>query len=339
MAITIRDIASRAGVSASTVSRVLNGSGYVSEKARERIEKAMEELQYQPNWVARSLRGKRSMLVGVIIPDILNVYYTSVARSILGHLNRQGCTMILQVSNEDADLELAYLRMLYDRRVDGIIYAPAANGSNSDVVREMVRNGMPMVELNRQREADILDAVLADNYEGGYVVTEHLLRLGHRRIALVLGGTHLTTGRDRLAGYKKALEDYGVPFEPGLLKVKEFSKEWGIEATREILASEPRPTAIFAGSNRILMGTMTVLTQQNVRVPDDISVISFDDSEWLSFWQPPITTVDIAVDEMSALAVQLLMRRIEEGRPAAKPITYRLSVTLVERSSCRRINS
>jgi LacI family transcriptional regulator len=338
VAVTIKDIAEHAGVSASTVSRVLNRHSYVSDSVRARIEKAIEELQYQPSWAARSLRGKPSLLVGLIIPDILNTYYTAIAKSILENLNRQGYNLIIQISNEDPDLDLAYLRMLYDRRVDGIIYAPVASGHNSAYVREIVAKGMPMIELNRQTEPDLLDAVLADNYEGAYIATQYLLGLGHRRIGLVCGSTHVNTGRDRLSGYRKALEEADVPFDPTLVRGHEFSKQWGAAATRELLNLDPPPTAIFSSSNRLLVGTMNVLAERRVRVPDDISVISFDDSEWLSLWQPPVTTVDVAVEEMAMLAVQLLMRRIQEGKPAEKPVTYRLSVKLLERQSCRRVN-
>ena len=147
-----------------------------------------------------------------------------------------------------------------------------------------------------------------------------------------------STARDRFLGYKKALEDTGVIFDSNLAKMFDASKLWGIQATKELLQLEPRPTAIFAASNQILVGVMTVLTERKVKVPDDVSIISFDDSDWLSFWQPPITTVDIAVDEMGMLAVQLLMRRIEDGKAAEKPVTYRLSVNLVQRGSCRSIS-
>ena len=338
MPITIKDIADSARVSPSTVSRALNQSGYVSAAARERIETAIEELQYQPSWVARTLRGKHSGLVGLIIPDILNVYYTSVSRSILENLNKKGYNLIIQVTNEDSDLELAYLRMLYDRKVDGIIYVPVADGNNSEFVRDLACKGVPMVELSRQRESDILDAVLADNFGGSYMAIERLRQLGHRRIAMIGGSMNSSTARDRFLGYKKALEDTGVLFDSNLAKMFDASKAWGIQAAQELLQLEPRPTAMFAASNQLLVGVMTVLTERKVKVPDDVSIISFDDSDWLSFWQPPITTVDIAVDEMGMLAVQLLMRRIEDGKAAEKPVTYRLSVNLVQRGSCRPIS-
>ncbi len=338
MGVTIKDIAERANVSSATVSRHINRSGYVSQQARQRIEAVIEELNYRPNWTARSLRRGRSFTIGLIIPSILNVYYTAVATSIFEHFNRRGYNVMIQISDENAEKELELLRVLQERKVDGIIYAPAADGDNSDYVRGLVAGGMPMVELNRQRLPDLLDAVLADNFQGGYLATEHLLRLGHRRIALIVGGMQLVTARDRLAGYQKALADYGAPYAPELVKAGHFTKSWGVQATEEVLGLSPRPTAIFAGSNLVLMGTMQALAAHRIRVPDDISIVSFDDSDWLSFWQPPITTVDIAIDEMGALAVDLILKRIEEGKPAEQPRVYHLPVRLVERSSCRPIN-
>ena len=338
MAITIQDIAQCVGVSSSTVSRVLNRSGYVAASTRARIERAIEELQYQPSWAARSLRGKRTNLIGLIIPDIQNVFYTQIAQCILQNLNHSGYNLIIQISNEDPDLELSYLRTLYDRRVDGIIYVPAARGSNSVFIRELVGKGLPIVELNRQREVDLLDAVLADHHEGSYVATNHLIRLGHRRIAMLSGAPNLSTTRCQLSGYNRAFLESGLSPNPASIKASEFTREWGAQATEEILALDPRPTAVLAGNNRLLMGAMSAFVGQRVRVPEEMSVVSFDDSEWLGFWQPPITSVDVAIDEMGMLAVQLLVRRIEEGCRVEKPVTFRLSVKLVERQSCRRLS-
>jgi LacI family transcriptional regulator len=337
VSVTIKDIAKRANVSSATVSRHINENGYVSSDARRRIEAVIKELDYRPNWTARSLRRGRTHTIGLIIPSILNVYYTAVAASILEHFHKHGYHVMIQISDEDARKELELFRVLQDRKVDGIIYAPAANGDNSEHVRVLAEAGMPLLELNRQRLPDLLDAVLADNFRGGYIATEHLIRLGHRRIALISGGTHLTTARERLSGYRQALDDYGVRFEPDLVRAKHFSKSWGSQATEALLGSCPWPTAIFAGSNRVLMGTMHTLAAHHVRVPDDISIVSFDDSDWLSFWQPPITTVDVAIDEMGAKAVDVMLKRIEEGVPATKPQAHRLAVSLIERRSCGQV--
>jgi LacI family transcriptional regulator len=335
--VTIKDLAKYASVSPATVSRVLNNSGYVSEETRLRVEQAIADLGYQPDARARGLRGKPSNLVALIIPDILNVFYTPLAKAIEQNLKEHGYTMLLGVTDESGDLYVQYLQSFWESRVDGIIYVPPANGEYSVHTRSLVAQGMPMVEVNRQREVDLLDGVVADNFRGGYQGTEHLINLGHKRIAFIVGSPEITTGKNRIKGFKQAMMDAGLEVNPELVKTGVFSKEFGIQAAQELLEISPRPTAIFATSNRILMGTMTALAAHGIRVPDEISVIAFDDSEWLSFWQPPITTVDIAVEEMAMLTVQLLLRWIREGHPPEKPRTYSLSTMLIERKSCKRV--
>lgn len=338
-AVTIKDIARQARVSPSTVSRVLNNSGYVGEETRRRVEEAIAELGYRPDARARGLRGKPSNLVALIIPDILNVYYTGVAQSIENNLAQRGYNMLLGITGESADRYIGYLNLLWERRVDGIIYVPPATGNYSAHTRRLVAQGIPIVEINRQQEADLLDCVLADNFRGAYQATEYLTGLGHERIALIVGSPGTTTGRDRIQGFKWAMREAGLAIDPDHLRIGSFSKEYGLKATEELLALSPRPSAVFVTSNRLLMGTMTALQEHNVHVPNDISIVAFDDSEWLTFWQPPVTTVDIAVGEMGMLAVELLMRWIREGRPPDRPSTYSLSAMLVERKSCKRLQA
>jgi DNA-binding LacI/PurR family transcriptional regulator len=312
----------------------LNKSGYVSEETQRRVEEAVVDLGYQPNWMARGLKGKPSHLIGLIIPDIFNVYYTAVAQSVTDTLRTHNYELILCVSNEDWEIDLNYLKVLREKQVDGIIYVHPACGSNSSFVRELANSGVPIVELNRQREKDILDAVLADNFQGAYQMTEYLIGIGHRRIGLVLGETDLTTGKNRLVGYQRALDDAGIFLDPDLIRVGSFTRQYGEEGTLELLRLAEPPTAIFAGSNRILMGTLCVVQQQGLHIPDDISVVAFDDAEWLSVWNPPITAVDIAINEMARLAVDLLQRRIAFPEKEHKPVTYQLSTSLIERNSC-----
>jgi LacI family transcriptional regulator, galactose operon repressor len=335
MPCTIKDVARRAGLSPSTVSRSLNNSGYVSAETRRRVDEAVAALRYQPNWLAQGLRGKPSRLIGLIIPDISNTFYTAVARVVSSTLRARDYELVLCVNEEDADIDLQYLRILQYKRVDGILYTHPAHGSNSSTLRQFAASGMPIVELNRQREKDLLDATLADNYQGAYMLTEHLIRRGHQRIGLILGETSVITGAERLRGYRDALNDAGLPVEACLVRTGSFTRRHGEAATRELLDLPERPTVIFAASNRILMGVLVVLDERHFEVPEDISVVSFDDSEWMSIWRPPITCVDVAVDEMAQLAADLLLRRIEEPSPSRKPITYLLSTTLIERASCR----
>lgn len=336
--VTIIDVANHAGLSASTVSRALNKSGYVSEEAQRRIDQAIAELGYQPNWMARSLRGKPSSTIGLIIPDILNVYYTALARSVASTLRSNDYALILCVSNEDPETDLDYLQTLWEKRVDGIIYTHPARGHNSSFVRELASRGVPIVELNRQREKDVLDAILADNFQGAYQMVEYAISRGHRRIGIILGEAELTTTRNRLIGYRRALDDAGIAIAPDLICIGAFTRKYGEETTCQLLQLAEPPTIIFAGNNRILVGTLCALQQHGLRVPEDISLVTFDDAEWLSVANPPITAVDIATDEMAQLAVDLLLRRIACPEREGKPVTYMLSTSLIERESCRDIS-
>jgi LacI family transcriptional regulator len=223
--------------------------------------------------------------------------------------------------------------------VDGILYTHPANGSNGSYLRQLALGGLPMVEINRQREKDLLDAVLANNYQGAYMMTEHLIRRGHQRIGLILGETSIITGRDRLEGYRNALKDAGLPGESCFVRTGSFTRSHGEKATHELLDLPEPPTVIFAANNRILMGVLAVLDGRGLRVPGDMSVVAFDNMEWLSIWQPPITCVDVAVDEMARLATDLLLQRIESPSEPRKPVTYQLSTSLIERASCQALRS
>jgi DNA-binding LacI/PurR family transcriptional regulator len=335
--ISIHDVARRAGLSTTTVSRVLNKKGYFSDEAAQRVEEAVQELGYRPNWWARGLRGQPSKLVGLIIPDISNVFYTSVAASVLSVLRKNRYEMILCVNEESPEKDLGYLQILEERHADGILYIHPAGGSNSIFIHELAGRGMPMVEINRQSEKDLLDAVLADNLGAIQQSMRYLMALGHCRIALVSGEPFIITGAERVNGYRTALARAGLPVDPDLLKIGSFSRKFGEQATEELLALPQPPTAIFAGSNRICLGVLTALSRKNVCIPEDISVVAFDDAEWLGAWNPPITAVDIAVDEMARLAVDLLHRRITGAGVGAKPITYHLSTSLIVRKSCKKL--
>ncbi|MBK8902519.1 MAG: LacI family DNA-binding transcriptional regulator [Anaerolineaceae bacterium] len=339
MAATIRDVAKRAGLSQSTVSRALNQSGYVSADAQRRIDEAVDELGYQPNWLARGLKGQSSRLVGLIVPEIASLYDSLIIQSVSRMLHENSYGMILCINNEDAEVDLGYLKILQEKRVDGIIYTQPLNGKNSKFVRRLVKEGMPIIELNRRCEEDLLDGVLADNIQSAYQITNYLIGLGHRRIGLVMGQTDLTTGEYRYNGYRHALNDANIPLDNELIRIGSFTQEHGEAGIQELLQLPERPTAVLAGSNRILMGILKVLGEQNICIPGDMSVAAFNDTEWLSIWNPPITTVDIATEEMARLSVELLLRRITSSVKETKPRTYLLSTSLIERGSCAMLNS
>jgi LacI family transcriptional regulator len=338
--VTVVDVARRAGLSPSTVSRVLNQKGYFSAENAARVHAAVAELGYRRLGGTRAAAGQPSRLVGLIMPDISNVFYTAIAGAVLDDLRALGYELILCVNNEDAALDRDYLEMLQAKGVAGILYTHPAQGSNSTHVRRLAAAGIPVVEINRQREKDMLDAVLPDNFRGVHHAVEYLAELGHRRIGFISGSPQITTGAERLLGYRSAVREFGLDADPDLLKIGSFARQHGEQAMAALLELPAPPTALIAGSNRISMGALMVMGQRGVHIPDDISVVAYNDTEWLTAWNPPITAVDIAIDEMARLAVDLLLRRIT-GDVAAdgKPVTYHLSASLVIRHSCRRLAS
>jgi LacI family transcriptional regulator len=335
---TVVDVARHAGLSVTTVSRVMNNSGYYSPKTLEKVEQAVRLLDYRPNLNARSLKGKSTFLVGLIIPDLSNTFYTNLANTVLACLRARGYNMILFTNEEDPVKDLCYLKILEEQHVDGILYTHPTDGSNTVCLHEMTERGIPIVEVNRQREGGFLDAVLADNLRGVKQAMEYLLQLSHRKIALVSGSSNTITGEERLLGYRTAIEEIGIEVNPDYIKMGSFTREHGEIAAEELLSLKERPTAIFAGNNRIILGVLRTLQRNNVRVPADISLVAFDDTEWLSVWNPPISVVDIAVNEMAQLAVDLLIRRMTANE-TLKPLTYYLSTNLITRQSCRRLGN
>ncbi|MCB0139516.1 MAG: LacI family DNA-binding transcriptional regulator [Caldilineaceae bacterium] len=336
MVATIKDVAKRAGLSQATVSRALNKSGYVSQETLARVEQAAAELGYQPNWMARGLHGKSSNLIGLLVPEVMSLYDNSVIQYMTEKLHAHNYGLMLCIHNERADLDLKYLQLLHEKRVAGIIYTHPLNGDNSELVHQLAEH-LPIIELNRRREAGLLDAVLADNIQGARQITRYLLGLGHRRIALIMGEDELTTGQNRLHGYQLALTEAGLPADRRLIRIGSFSRQHGEAAMHDLLDEDVAPTAILAGSNRILMGVLKTLTARNIHIPVDLSVAAFNDTEWLQIWNPPITTVDIAVEEMAHWAVDLLLKRISVPDVKPTPREYLLGTSLIIRESCRAV--
>ncbi len=330
-------MADLAQVSPATVSRVINRSGYVSKEVTERVEKIIAESNFRPDTRAQSLRGMESKIVALLIPDILNVYYTSLAKNIEKSLSKNGYTMVLGITNDVSEEYIHYLNRFWDMQVDGILYVPPPVAEAPSIARSFFHKGMPMIEINRRREEDILDGVLAHNFGGIKQGIKYLLNLGHKNIALISGPVDTTTGKLRLEGYQCSLTNAGIEVDPSLVKIGQFNKEFGEIAAEELLTSINKPTAIFSGNNRILMGVMKYLVIAGYKIPDDVSILAFDDSEWCEFSQPPITTIDIAIDKMADLAVDLIIKRIKNGANAGNPMTYTLSTILKERQSCKQL--
>jgi LacI family transcriptional regulator len=327
---TTKDVALRAGVSVSTVSHVLNATRFVAPERRERVLLAMRDLGYEPNAVARSLRVNRSRAIGLIISDIGNPFFTAVVRGVEDAAQAAGYIVILCNSDEDPDKEETYLRQLRSNRVDGLILAPA--GVAHAYLRALVRQASPVVFIDREVPTLEVSAVVLANEPAAYAAVGHLIELGHRRIGMIIGRPEVSTTAQRRAGYERALLGARVEIDPRLVQEGGSKVEPGREAADRLLDLAERPTAIFSANNQMTIGALAAFEERGVRVPDDMAVVSFDDFAWAGFFRPPLTTVAQPTYELGRRAIEVLLRRIEDG--SAPPERIELPGTLVVRDSC-----
>lgn len=327
---TLHDVARAAGVSIATVSATINQTAYVSPALQERVRKAVTDVGYHPDGIARSLKTRTTKTLGLIISDISNPFFTSVIRGIEDVANARGYTLVLCNTDERLEKERAYVHLLRSRRVDGVIMAPV--GGAEDYVDFEAVVGAPVVFVDRRVPARA-DIVVVDNTRGARDVVRYLIGLGHRRIGVITGLPKLSTSEDRLAGYRSALQEAGLPPDPAIVKVGYSRLEGGHEAARELLALASRPTAIFATNNLMAIGLMRAVTAQGLRCPDDISVACFDDFEWASVFHPRLTTVAQPTYEMGSKAAEFLLARLT-GHPIVEPQECVLAPTLIIRDSC-----
>lgn len=311
MAVTRKDVAKRARVSVATVSYVINdGPRPVSEETREKILQAIKELDYHPNMLARSLKTRRTFSIGLVVSDILNPFWSTVAKGAEDAVRSAGYDLILCNSDEDPDRELAYLRILQGKQVDGILLVPT--GGNRQFITSIVARGKPLVQLDRRLEGLDVDTVQADNEAGAYEAVRHLIDLGHTRIGLMHPPSHLTPGRGRRRGYEQALIESGLPLKPELMREGSFKEDSGYTLAQEVLALTPPPTALFIGNNRLALGVLRVLKERGLRMPDDIALCVFDDLEYYALMTPSITAVDQPAYEIGQKGVELLLSRIDD---------------------------
>lgn len=329
---TIRDVAKLAEVSVATVSNALNDPGRVSDELRGRVLKAVETLQYAPRAAARSLRKQSSGLIGLIVADITNPFFTELVQAIEVIASQRGYSVLLCNSNEDPAREEKHLQVLRSQWVDGIILATTGEASLSRAAL-LSQMRVPIVLVDRAFDGFGLDAVVLDNRLAAYQATEHLIRRGHRRIGLISGPASVTTGADRQRGYREALHASGLPFDATLVCEAGFRELQGHDATMTLMRLPQPPTALFAANNLMAMGMMRALSELGLRSPDDVSVICIDDFPWADVFRPRLTTVTQPVRRMGETAVGLLMDRIAGTRQGTGGL-HVLESHLAVRESC-----
>lgn len=330
MTTTIHDVAKRAGVAPITVSRVINNTGYISTKTRKSVKAAIAELGYVPNVLARSLRSKRTNTLALVLTDITNPFFTIIARGVEDVASEAGFNVIFCNTDESEEKEQKYIQLLLQKQVDGILMVPAKSTSKS--VDYILEQGTAAVILDRRVPNANIDVVRCDSEGGAYQLVKLLLGLGHRRIAVLNGSMDVSTSEDRLAGYRRAMEEADAENDE-LYYYGTFTQNSGYELAQKAMAQTPRPTALFAANNLIAIGALWALRDMGLKVPDDIAVVSFDDLPQNLVAYPFLTVATQPAYEMSKKATELLISRLNGQAPDDKYQEVILPVELITRSS------
>jgi LacI family transcriptional regulator len=309
---TLSDVARRAGVSVMTVSRVVNGSTHITDQTRARVNQAIAELGYLPNGPARQLRSRRSKTNALVVTDIRNPFFTTVASGVEDTARSKGYVVMFCSTYESEQVEAEYTRVLIERRVDGVLLVPASGASSS--VRLLQQRNIPTVLVDRHLDGVEVDEVRGASRPGAREAVLHLTGLGHRRIAMITGPESVSTASDRVAGYLDALAEACPGDSCGPIYYGQFSEESGYQMTREMLQLDPRPTAIFAANNFIAFGALKGLAEAGLKVPEDISMVVFDDLPAAWTLNPFLTAVAQPAYDIGTQAAELLLSRLAGER-------------------------
>lgn len=330
---TSHDVAKKAGVSVATVSRVLNSSPLVTEAARRKVLRAVKELNYQPNRAAQRLRAGRSHVIGLIISDIQNPFFTSVVRGIEDVAYHHGYSLVLCNSDEDPEKEKLYINVMRSEDVAGVILASASEADPQ--VDDLIAYNIPIVAIDRQIDDRQIDSVLATNIEGARAAVAHLIELGHRCIGFIGLPLTRTPGKERYEGYQRALRDHPLPVSSDYVRIADAKQQGGYASTRDLLAEQPCVTALFVANNLMTLGALDAIRERGLKIPDDISIIGFDDMPWANLLQPPLTAIAQPTYELGQRAAELLLERFRQ--PQKPAVRLELKTNLVVRGSTQRL--
>jgi LacI family transcriptional regulator len=332
---TIYDVARRAQVSPSTVSRVLNGKQTVDQALADRVRAAAEALDYRPNALARSLRRSRTNLWAVLVSDINNPFFTALVRGVEDVARTSQYSVVLCNSDEDPAKEAGYVAAILAEQMSGVIISPTGHGEH---VRELVDASVPIVAIDRQVRGATVDIVTVDNECAAQLATTHLIDEGFTRIACITGPRDVSTARQRLEGYCRAHEAAGRTVDPRLVKYADFRETGGYAAMAHLLDHSPRPDAVFPTNNLMTVGALECLADRGVQVPEDVGIFGFDDVPCAALIKPPLSTITQPTYDIGRTAAELLLRRIAE--PTRAPSVTVLPTELhVRASSFKRAGS
>ncbi|MCB0183810.1 MAG: LacI family DNA-binding transcriptional regulator [Caldilineaceae bacterium] len=329
--VTIIDVARRAGVSYATVSRVINNEAYVKEATRQRVQQALADLGYVANRQARSLRGGRTQMIGLLVRDFDSGYIGEIIRGIDRELHERHYDLVLYTTHGRGQRESDYVATLMRGMVDGLLLVLPS--TPEAYLAKLRQAHFPHVLIDHQGIDTAGPAVGATNWQGGHDATAYLLGLGHRRIGLITGNLGLGCAVDRRAGYCAALEAYGVALDPALIAVGDFTQSAGYKGAKELLTLAHPPTAIFASNDMMAFGAMEAVREQGLRIPEDLSILGFDDIPQTAGVHPPLTTMRQPLEEMGRVATQMLFTYLEDPHHIEE--RRALSTQLIIRQSCQ----
>jgi len=330
---TIKDVARHTGLSISTISKYLNG-GNVLPDNRRNIEAAIHELGFKVNEIARGLKTSRTMTVGVLIPSLENIFFTSIVSNIENVLLNNRYGVILCDYRQDKRLEIEKLNFLVDKMVDGIVMVP--QGVSNEHIMPVVKAGIPLVFIDRVIKGIDCDAVLADNAEASFKAVEQLIIRGHRRIGIICGPREIFTTEERLRGYIAAFEHYGLMVDRDLIKFGNYQVDGGHRLLLELLDSDSAPTAVFVTNYEMTLGAIMAVNERNIRIPRDLSLIGFDNLEMARIVKPSLSIVAQPIQQIGETAARILLDRIKNG--PGSPQVHRLKADVLINESLSYIS-
>jgi LacI family transcriptional regulator len=327
---SIRHVAERAGVSVTTVSHALNGTRFVSDEARAKVEEASHALGYVPSEVARWLKQNTTRTLGMLVPNNSNPYFAEIIRGVERRCHAAGYSLLLCNSDDDGQRQADHLRVLAERRVDGLVLVAA--GDDAQIVASCAGLRVPLVLVDREIDSISADLIEVDHAAGGELATAHLLSLGHKRVACIGGPAKLRPSQQREAGWRRGLASAGIKPRANELERGDFDAPGGAEAMKRLLNSSKPPTAVFVCNDLMAIGALHAAHEAGVNVPRDLSIIGFDDIELAAYTMPPLTTIAQPKEAIGTGAAEMLLERLRAGR--SQPSRLILQPELRLRASC-----
>lgn len=311
---TIYDVAKEANVSIATVSNVINNRGKISEKTKKRVLAAIKYLNYEPSVVASALTGKNTYTIGLLLHDIANPFFSELARSIEDHSTRYGFNVIICSTDNNEEKEKKYIDLLIRKRVDGVLLA--SGFKKKELIHQLMEQDIPVAIIAQEIPSMTISTVAVDDFRGGYIAASHLLQLGHKKIAVI--GDYARSSEQRINGVIEAMASYHLSLKKEYIKRNDASTANGKEATKELLCLRDRPTAIFAFNDLVAVGVIQCARELNIRIPDELSVVGFDNTILATNVEPPLTTVAQPTYELGREVIKLLRKEIKDNKAAIK---------------------